>query len=107
MCESVEERVGASLDRRGDNDRNDETVDTDHSSHDGGNVSADHEIGAHHTHGGDTDTRLGSAVRGTKVSKHKCAGGAHEAEEWGRVRAFLQIECQSRTLLRMMRGVPH
>lgn len=83
----------------GDKDRHDQAVDTNDTSHnDGDNVYATwvsdihssrmldnptlhDEIRAKNTHGGDTNTRLGSAVGGTQAGEDDGASAAHRAKE--------------------------
>lgn len=72
------------LETIGDKNRDDETVDTNNTSHNDGNNVLDDQVGAEDTHGGDTDTRLGGTVRGTKAGEDNGAGAAHGTEE-GRV----------------------
>jgi hypothetical protein len=68
----------------GDKDRHDETVDTNDTSHNDGDNVLDDKIRSEDTHGGNTDTRLGSTVRGTQAGEDNSAGAAHSTEE-GRV----------------------
>ena len=50
-----------------DDDRNDEAVDSEHTSHDDGHDRLHDQLGSEDTHGGDTDARLGCAIRRTKA----------------------------------------
>lgn len=74
---------GISLGRRltvgGDDDGDDEAIDTKHTSHDHGDDGLHDELGTHHTHGRDTDARLGSSVSRT----HACAERSRGEEEGG------------------------
>jgi len=67
-----------------DKNRDDETVDTDDTSHNDGDNVLDDKIGSEDTHGSDTDTRLGGTVGGTETGEDDGAGAAHSTEE-GRV----------------------
>lgn len=91
------------LETVGDEDRNDETVDTNDTSHNNGdNVcgmvsfqraqhkgrcelkglrTLDDEIRAEDTHGGDTNTRFGGTVGGAKAGEDNGASAAHDTEE--------------------------
>jgi len=53
----------------GDQDGDDETVDTDNTSHDDGDNVLDDQVRAEDTHGADTDTSLGSTVGGTEAGE--------------------------------------
>lgn len=64
-----------------DEDGNDKTVDTNDTSHNDGNNVLDDEIRSQNTHGGDTDTRLGSTVCGTKAGEDDGSCAAHGTEE--------------------------
>ena len=66
-----------------DQDSNDETVDTDHTSHNARNDGLHHQLRASNSHGAHTDTSLSGSVGGTEASEDEGAGGAHEAEEEG------------------------
>ena len=68
MRVTLEQRVTHGVDGGGDDDGNNETVDTQHTSHDHGDDGLHDELGTHHTHGSDTDARLGGTVRRT----HAC-----------------------------------
>jgi len=50
-----------------DQDRDDKSVNTDNTSHNNGNNTLHDQIGTEDTHGGETDTRLGSAVGSSKA----------------------------------------
>ena len=64
----------------GNDDSNDEAVDTQHTRHDNGDDRLHHEVGLHHAHRGHADTRLGSAVRSAQVCT-RCGQGKREAGE--------------------------
>jgi len=68
----------------GNQDGDDETVDTNDTSHNDGNNVLDDEIRAEDTHGSDTNTGLGSTVRGTKAGEDDGCCAAHGTKE-GRV----------------------
>jgi len=53
----------------GDQNGDDETVDTDNTSHDDGDNVLDDQVRAEDTHGADTDTSLGSTVGGAEAGK--------------------------------------
>jgi len=63
------EEGGLLLQTVGDQDGDDETVDTDNTSHDDGDNVLDDQVRAEDTHGADTDTSLGSTVGGTEAGK--------------------------------------
>jgi hypothetical protein len=68
----------------GDEDRDDETVDTNDTSHnDGDNVLHD-EVRSENTHGSDTDTGLCGTVSGTQTGEDNGTGATHSTKE-GRV----------------------
>ncbi len=48
---------------------------------DEGGRTLDDEIRSENTHGGNTDTRLGSSVRGTKAGEDDGCSAAHGTEE--------------------------
>ena len=62
----------------GNDDRNDKTVDTQHTRHDNGDDRLHHEVGLHHTHRGHADARLGSAVRSPQVCER---GVTHQFQQ--------------------------
>lgn len=68
----------------GDKDRDDETVNTNDTSHNDGNNVLDDQIGAENTHGSNTDAGLGGTVGGTEASEDDGAGAAHGTKE-GRI----------------------
>jgi len=70
-----------SLTGAGDNDGNDEAVDTKDTSHDHGDDRLNNQLGLEDSDGADTDTRLGSAVSCSHVAENKCRNDAHAAEE--------------------------
>lgn len=49
----------------GDDDGDDEAVDTEHTGHDHGHDGLHHQLRAHHAHGSDADARLGRPVGGS------------------------------------------
>ena len=55
------------LTRAHDDDRDDDTVDTDDTGHNDGDDGAHYELWLEHTHTADTDATLGRAVSGAKV----------------------------------------
>jgi len=63
------EEGGLLLQTVGDQDGDDETVDTDNTSHDDGDNVLDDQVRAEDTHGADTDTSLGSTVGGTEAGE--------------------------------------
>jgi len=63
------EEGGLLLQTVGDQDGDDETVDTDNTSHDDGDNVLDDQVRAEDTHGADTDTSLGSTVGGAEAGK--------------------------------------
>lgn len=67
----------------GDEDRDDETVDTDDTGHDDGDGTLHHEVWAEDGHGGDADTRLGCSVGCANTGEYDGGGAAHGAEEGG------------------------
>lgn len=68
----------------GDKDRDDETVDTNNTSHDNGDNVLDDKVRSENTGGGNSDTRLGSSVRGTEASEDDSSRATHGAKE-GRI----------------------
>jgi len=68
----------------GNQDGDDETVDTNDTSHNDGNNVLDDEVRAEDTHGGNTDTRLGGTVGSTDAGEDDSGGAAHSTKE-GRV----------------------
>ena len=65
----------------GNDDRDDEAVDTKDTSHDDGDDGLDDELGLEHGHGADSDAGLGSAVGSAHVAEDKRAHNAHATEE--------------------------
>jgi hypothetical protein len=83
----------------GNQDRYDETVDTDDTSHDNWDdvcclvsintleygafqPTLDNQIRPENTHGADTDTRFCGSVSSTKACEHDGGGTAHSTKEW-------------------------
>ena len=56
------------LDDHGD----DQAINTQNPSHDDGDNISHHQLGVHHTHGGNTDTRLGGSVSSADVCWNRC-----------------------------------
>ena len=50
-----------------ENDTNDQTIDTQDTSHDNGNEASDNQVRTKNTSSGKTDTSLGSTISGTKT----------------------------------------
>ena len=73
--------MAVSLTGAGDNDGNDEAVDTEDTSHDHGDDRLDDQLGLEDSDGADTDTGLGSAVSSAHVAENKRGNDAHAAEE--------------------------
>jgi hypothetical protein len=72
------------LETVGDQDRDDEAIDTNDTSHNDGDNVLDDEVRAEDTHGRDTDTRLGSTVGSAKAGEDNGASATHGTKE-GRV----------------------
>ena len=70
-----------SLEENGD----DHSVHTEHTSHDDGNDRSEEELGLEHGHRDDTNTGLCSSVGGSQVGEDEGRGDAHGAEEDGLV----------------------
>ena len=68
----------------GNQDGDDQAVDTNDTSHNDGDDVLDDEVGAENTHSSNTDTGLGGTVRGTQAGEDDSAGATHGTEE-GRV----------------------
>jgi len=62
-------------------DRDDEAVDTEDTSHDDGDDGLDDELGLEDSDGADADAGLGSAVGGTHVAENEGTDDSHAAEE--------------------------
>jgi len=60
---------------------NDETVDTEDTSHNNGDEGLEDEVLSQHSNGGNTDTGLGSTVGSSEVGEDEGSGEAHETEE--------------------------
>jgi len=67
----------------GDEDRNDETVDSDNTSHDDGDNTLHHQVRSEHGHGRDSNARLRGTITGTDAGENDGAGAAHGTEEGG------------------------
>jgi hypothetical protein len=67
---------------------NDEAIDTENTSHDTGDQRLEDEVLSQDTDGADTDTRLGSSVRGTEVGEYEGRGETHVPEEGVLVDSF-------------------
>ena len=65
----------------GDNDRNDETIDTQDTSHDDGNNRLDNELRLEDSNRANTNTGLSSTVSGAHISENERRHDAHAAEE--------------------------
>lgn len=65
----------------GNEDRDDETVDTDDTSHNDRDGTLHHEVWPEDGHGGDSDARLGGAVGCADTGEYDGGGAAHGAEE--------------------------
>ena len=74
-----------SLTGAGDDNRDNETVDTEDTSHDNGDDGLDDELGLENSDGADADARLGSTVSGTHVSEDEGGNDSHATEEEGLV----------------------
>lgn len=72
-----------------DNDSNNKTIDAQHTRHDNRYDVSHDQLGVHHAHGGDTNTRLGGTVGGANVGEAKSSSHTHESEKGGRGRAGL------------------
>ena len=72
---------GQQLTGAGDDDGDDEAVDTEDTSHDDGDNRLNDQLGLEHGDGADADAGLGSAVGGTEVAEHEGRHDAHAAEE--------------------------
>lgn len=84
LDETSEETVVLLLKVVGNQDGDDEAVDTNDTSHNDGHDVLDDEVGPEDTHGGNADTRLGSAVGGTQAGEDNGCGAAHGTKE-GRI----------------------
>ena len=65
----------------GDDDGDNEAVDTEDTSHDHGDDRLDDELGLEDSDGADADAGLGSAVGGTHVAEDEGRDDSHAAEE--------------------------
>ena len=70
-----------------EDDRNDESVDTEHTCHDDGDDVLHDGLVVHDSHGADADAALGGSVGGAEVGEHQRRRHAHESEERGGVSA--------------------
>jgi len=59
----------------------DKAVDTENTSHDTGDQRLEYEIGSQHSNAANTDTRLGSSIGGSEVSKNEGRCKTHVPEE--------------------------
>ena len=69
----------------GDDDRDNQSVNTKDTSHDNGDDRLDDEFGLEDSHGANTYARLGSTVCSAHVSENESTHDAHTAEEEGLV----------------------
>jgi hypothetical protein len=69
-------------------DSNDKAVNTENTSHDTGDQRLEDKVVSEDTDGADTDTGLGSSVRGTEVGEHEGRGETHVPEEGVLVDSF-------------------
>ena len=69
-------------------DGNDEAVDTENTSHDTGDQRLEDQVLSQDTDGADTDSGLGSSVRGSEVGEHEGRGETHVPEEGVLVDSF-------------------
>ena len=69
----------------GDDDRDNQSVNTKDTSHDNGDDRLDDECGLEDSHGANTYARLGSTVCSAHVSENESTHDAHTAEEEGLV----------------------
>ena len=74
-----------SLTGTGDDDGDNETVDTEDTSHDNGNNGLDDELGLEDGDGADADARFGSTVGSAEISENESGNDAHATEEEGLV----------------------
>ena len=85
MAASVSTRAFAGivtvLTGTGNDDRDDEAVDTKDTSHDDGDDGLDDELGLEDSDGADAHAGLGSAVGGTHVAENEGTDDSHAAEE--------------------------
>ena len=65
----------------GDDDRDDEAVDTEDTSHDHRDDRLDDQLGLQDSHRADADAGLGSTVGSAHVSEDESGNDAHAAEE--------------------------
>lgn len=64
---SLAKRKSVPLTPGRDDDGDDQAVNTEHAGHDDGDDRLHHELGAHHSHRGNTDAGLGRAVGGSEA----------------------------------------
>jgi len=81
VSESGEASVIRRVDGRTDDDSNNQTVDTNDTSHNNGNHRLHHQIRVHHTHGGNSDTTLGGTVGSAHTGEDQSGGDSHESKE--------------------------
>ena len=70
------------------NDCDDEAVNTENTSHDTGDQRLEDKVGSQDTDGADTDSGLGSSVRGTEVGEHEGGSETHVPKEGVLVDSF-------------------
>jgi hypothetical protein len=71
------------LETVGNQDGDDQTVNTNDTSHNDRNNVLDDKVRAENTHGGNADTRLGGTVGGAEAGEDNSRGAAHGTEEGG------------------------
>ena len=64
-----------------ENDGHNKTVNTQDTCHNNGNEGLEDQLWLQDTHGGNTDTGLGSTVGSTQVAENESGGDTHETEE--------------------------
>lgn len=72
------------LQRTGNQDSDDQTVDGNDTRHDDGDDGLHDQLGSHHRHGGNTGTGLGRSIGSSEGAEDDGSGRSHDAEE-GRV----------------------
>ena len=77
--------MNSELTGTGDDDGDNETVDTEDTGHNNGDNRLDDKLGLQHGDGADADTGLGSAVGSAKVAENEGSNNAHSTEEEGLV----------------------
>merc|ERR1712107_659670 len=84
VSETSETSVTVGINGRTDDDSNNQTVDTNDTSHNNGNHRLHHQIRVHHTHGGYSDTTLSGTVGSAHTGEDQSGGDSHEAKEGSR-----------------------